>query len=165
MLKWIAGQRGGYAGYRGKEEYYKQKQEAHGDAYRVRLKRVLPCIHGGIRQYVPYSLRHIHKVPAPSRHSGAEGKIAVDVLSKMEQSLVIELCYDMANFYICAALCQIVDTELRFIETSFFSRQVHRGFDLFRNGAKRKTKYLPMQHGLHHEQMSYLKMFYRLSEC
>ena len=25
---------------------------------------------------------------------GAEGKIAVDVLSKMEQSLVIELCYD-----------------------------------------------------------------------
>ena len=50
---------------------------------------------------------------------GAEGKIAVDVLSKMEQSLVIELCYDMANFYICAALCQIVDTELRLIETSF----------------------------------------------
>ena len=35
---------------------------------------------------------------------GAEGKIAVDVLSKMEQSLVIELCYDMANFYICAEL-------------------------------------------------------------
>lgn len=81
---------------------------------------------------------------------GAEGKIAVDVLSKMEQSLVIELCYDMAEFLYMRRIVPNCRYRVAFYRNFLFSRQVHRGFDLFRNGAKRKTKYLPMQHGLHH---------------